>query len=374
MYGDAFGLTPLFHDRSFAPMRDMSRPSKVFFWQGYTVDAQGISCWPFRGHRYRWSDLERFEYAPYAYNGRGMFRLRLFFAPGAKRKARLECGAGVRNLAKIVHVLRWMREVHPKHEGWQDTRFDELLRAGEVLDSWAPIVGTLPDEALFQQAKIRMAALEWKAAIKDCRTLILRRSDCECRAARLKIEAELAAWKTEEALDTLADLLSRHPEEIQARAMVASYLINVDDARGPAMACAVFDRNPAEFPSLVLNCAAYAVRRKRWDEAEELLGRLERERARLGEPEKDALDRYRADLAELRTDPRRAFRVLTLGKLRAVLPVYALMLIPLLLFAWPFFHAGPIFARESWNLWQLRAHGVRAEVVREVTQAPSIAS
>ena len=363
-------MTPVFDDESSLRMPATPQPTKVTFWQGYSVDEDGIRCWPFRGYRHRWTDLERIEYVPYTYNGRGMFRLKLFFVPASARQAKIECGAGLKNLAKVNQVLRWARTARPEIEAWKEPPVIALVRGGEALASWAPVAGLIPDEKLLLQAEIRMAALERKAAIKDCRTLIDRRSEFECRAARLKIEAELIDWNTEDAIDTLSDLLSRHPEEIEAREMIASYLLAIDDARGPEMARVVFDRNPAGFPALVFNCAAFFVRRRRWDEAAATLGQLEAERARLGPQEIEAIDRYRAELANLRSHPSHAFRTITMGKVRALLPAYAFLLVFMLLVSWPLVTVGPLLWSESWKLWQLRDHGLRAEVVRGIVLAP----
>ncbi len=222
----------------------------------------------------------------------------------------------------------------------------------------------LPDEDLLKRARLRFAALKPRDAIRDCAKVMTNRAELECPAARLKIRIEFWNTQTEDALDTLADLLSRHPDELEARALAASRLLKADDKRGVALGAQVLERNPAGWPEVALCLSGYLARRRQWAEAARALDLLARVRPRLSEADRQALDRQIAEIERLRANPAQAFKEITLGGTYTKIKVWLPLLVVAGLLGWPLVTLAPLFGRESWHLLQLRSRGVRADLVR----------
>jgi len=337
---------------------------EITFWSsGYTLDPTGIRTWPFRSYRNVWADLEGLEYKPVKYKGSWQFKMHFRFGGIKPRKISVAAGAGTKSLRQFAAALGWVRAARPQAQGLGEPLVQELMASSAGFDD-SVTAAILPDEDLLKRARLRFAALKPRDAIRDCATVITNRAELECPAARLKIRIEFWNTQTEDALDTLADLLSRHPDELEARALAASRLLKADDKRGVALAAVVLERNPAGWPDVALCLSGYLARRRQWDEAARALDPLSRVRPRLSDGDRQALDRQIAEIERLRANPAQAFREITLGGTFAKMKLW----LPLLLFAgllgWPLVTLAPLFGRESWQLLQLRSHGVRADLVR----------
>lgn len=338
---------------------------KVVFWlNGYTVDATGVRIWPLSSYRNQWADLEGFEYVPYKHGREDRFRLKLNFGGRSPRKLRLECGGGPKGFAKIACALQWMKLARPGLGGWKEPLVENALGAAAAFGGTLPPKGDLPDDERLDRARYYLAALRRKAAAKDCAVVISHRSKDELPAGRLKIRIELADNRAEDALDTLADLLGRNPDETEARAIAAEHLLMKDDGRGATLAAAVLERNPTARLSVASALAGYLVRRRRWDEAAATLSPFSRIRSSLGEEERAKLDKLNADISRLRENPSQAFREVTIAGLYSRLRTWLPIAFVILVAGWPLVVLGPTFLRNSRNLWKLRDHGVRADLVR----------
>ncbi|HQF39796.1 MAG TPA: hypothetical protein PK322_11825 [Opitutaceae bacterium] len=285
------------------------------------------------------------------------------FAGVKRRQLSLERGNGPKGLRAVATMLRWIGDSGAKVSGWKESGVAEILGAAKTLEEIGPSSADRSDADLFRRAEVALAALQIKEVIGACAAIIGRRSEQEAAAARLKIKAELLDGRVENALDTLAELIRLHPEEVEARALVAFHLVNSDDKRGLQLAGAVLDRALAKHPSLVLSVAGYHLRRKEWDQTATMLDRLETSGAVLNDYDREFGARIRADLERLRNDPKQAFRQVTFGlfkfRLRAWLPLLVIGALCL----WPLCSFGPLFARESWHLLQLRRRGAKADIV-----------
>lgn len=307
--------------------------------------------------------MERIEYLPYPHNGKWRFRFRLSFTGVKRRQLSLERENGPKGLRAVATMLRWIGDSCAKVSGWKESGVEEILGAAKTLEEIGPSSADRSDADLFRRADVALVALQIKEVIGACTTIIGRHSEQVAAAARLKIKAELFDGRVENALDTLAELIRQHPEEVEARAWVALYLVNADDKRGLQLAGAVLDRALAKHPPLALSVAGYHLRRKEWDQAAGMLDRLEASGAVLNDSDREFGARIRADLEQLRSNPKQAFRQVTFGlfkfKLRAWLPLLVIGALCL----WPLCSVGPIFVRESWHLLQLRQRGAKADIV-----------
>lgn len=333
--------------------------TRVFWSPGYTIGPTGVRIWPFSSYRACWTDLELIEYLPYSHNGKWRFRFRLSFAGVKRRQLSLERGNGPQGLRAVATMLRWIGDSGAKVSGWKESGAEEILGAAATLEEIGPSSADRSDADLFRRAEVALVALQIKEVIGACAAIIGRRSELEAAAARLKIKAELFDGRVENALDTLAELIRQHPEEVEARALVAYHLVNSDDKRGLQLAGAVLDRALAKHPSLVLSVAGYHLRRKEWDQTATMLDRLETRGAVLNDHDREFGARIRADLERLRNEPKQAFRQVTFGLFKFRLLAWLPLLVIGALGIWMLYS----LAQESWNLLQLREQGAKADIV-----------
>ena len=336
--------------------------TRVFWSPGYTIDPTGVCLWPFSFYRARWADLERIEYLPYSHNGKWRFRFRLSFTGVKRRQLSLELGNGPKGLRTVAAMLRWIGDSGAKISGWKESGVEEILGAAKTLEEIGPSSADRSDGDLFRRAEVALVALQIKEVIGACASIMGRHSEQEAAAARLKIKAELFDGRVENALDTLAELIRQHPEEVEARAWVAFYLVNADDKRGLQLAGAVLDRALAKHPPLALSVAGYHLRRKEWDQAAGMLDRLEASGAVLNDSDREFAARIRADLERFRNDPKQALRQVTFGLLKFRLRAWLPLLILLSLGALGLWVLCSL-AQESWHLLQLRDRGAKADIV-----------
>ena len=346
--------------------------TRIYWSQGYTLDPTGVCIWPFSSYRARWADLERIEYLPYPQNGKWQFRFRLSFAGAKRRQLSLTRGGGAQGLCAVATMLRWIGDSGAKVSGWDESGVEQILSAAARLEEIGPSSTDRSDTDVFRRAEVALVSLQIKEAINACAAIIERGSEQATAAARLKIKGELLAGRVENALDTLAELIRRHPEEIEARALLAFHLVNAGDKRGLQLAGAVLDCAMAKHPSLALIVAAYHLRRKEWDQTAGMLDRLRSSGVALSDDDREFSARIQADLERLRNDPKQARRQLTFDlvkfRLRTWWPGLAIGVLVL----WPLCTVGPIFVRESWHLLQLRERGAKADIVHVYRARDSI--
>ena len=346
--------------------------TRIYWSQGYTLDPTGVCIWPFSSYRARWADLERIEYLPYPQNGKWQFRFRLSFAGAKRRRLSLRRGGGSQGLCAVATMLRWIGDSGAKVSGWDESGVEQILSAAARLEEIGPSSTDRSDTDVFRRAEVALVSLQIKEAINACAAIIERGSEQATAAARLKIKGELLAGRVENALDTLAELIRRHPEEIEARALLAFHLVNAGDKRGLQLAGAVLDCAMAKHPSLALIVAAYHLRRKEWDQTAGMLDRLRSSGVALSDDDREFSARIQAGLERLRNDPKQARRQLTFDlvkfRLRTWWPGLAIGVLVL----WPLCTVGPIFVRESWHLLQLRERGAKADIVHVYRARDSI--
>lgn len=346
--------------------------TRIYWSQGYTLDPTGVCIWPFSSYRARWADLERIEYLPYPQNGKWQFRFRLSFAGAKRRRLSLTRGGGSQGLCAVATMLRWIGDSGAKVSGWDESGVEQILSAAARLEEIGPSSTDRSDTDVFRRAEVALVSLQIKEAINACAAIIERGSEQATAAARLKIKGELLAGRVENALDTLAELIRRHPEEIEARALLAFHLVNAGDKRGLQLAGAVLDCAMAKHPSLALIVAAYHLRRKEWDQTAGMLDRLRSSGVALSDDDREFSARIQAGLERLRNDPKQARRQLTFDlvkfRLRTWWPGLAIGVLVL----WPLCTVGPIFVRESWHLLQLRERGAKADIVHVYRARDSI--
>ncbi len=346
--------------------------TRIYWSQGYTLDPTGVCIWPFSSYRARWADLERIEYLPYPQNGKWQFRFRLSFAGAKRRQLSLTRGGGAQGLCAVATMLRWIGDSGAKVSGWDESGVEQILSAAARLEEIGPSSTDRSDADVFRRAEVALVSLQINEAINACAAIIERGSEQATAAARLKIKGELLAGRVENALDTLAELIRRHPEEIEARALLAFHLVNAGDKRGLQLAGAVLDCAMAKHPSLALIVAAYHLRRKEWDQTAGMLDRLRSSGVALSDDDREFSARIQADLERLRNDPKQARRQLTFDlvkfRLRTWWPGLAIGVLVL----WPLCTVGPIFVRESWHLLQLRERGAKADIVHVYRARDSI--
>jgi len=269
-------------------------------------------------------------------------------------------------------MLRWIGDSGAKVSGWDESGVEQILSAAARLEEIGPSSTDRSDTDVFRRAEVALVSLQIKEAINACAAIIERGSEQATAAARLKIKGELLAGRVENALDTLAELIRRHPEEIEARALLAFHLVNAGDKRGLQLAGAVLDCAMAKHPSLALIVAAYHLRRKEWDQTAGMLDRLRSSGVALSDDDREFSARIQADLERLRNDPKQARRQLTFDlvkfRLRTWWPGLAIGVLVL----WPLCTVGPIFVRESWHLLQLRERGAKADIVHVYRARDSI--
>ncbi|HOG93349.1 MAG TPA: hypothetical protein PLE80_07230, partial [Opitutaceae bacterium] len=188
---------------------------------------------------------------------------------------------------------------------------EQILSAAATLKEIGPSSTDRSDADVFRRAEVALVSLQINEAINACAAIIERGSEQATAAARLKIKGELLAGRVENALDTLAELIRRHPEEIEARALLAFHLVNAGDKRGLQLAGAVLDCAMAKHPSLALIVAAYHLRRKEWDQTAGMLDRLRSSGVALSDDDREFSARIQADLERLRDGPKQARRQLT---------------------------------------------------------------
>lgn len=333
---------------------------------GYTVNTEGICIWPLHRLYRAWTNLVRIEFAAIRIKTTFYFQLKLYFGDADAKPVMLQCGSGIKNLRKIAVAIRLIQKAKPEVQDLRVPAILEILQAAGR-DELPGKPRDLSDAQLLERAKLRSAALLTKPVIADCAELISRRAANECEAARLKIAAELLNLDSTGAQRTLDDILQRHPDEIETRVAVANYLMRARDSRGQDMAEAMLDRNAGVSFPLVFQYAISLTWQGEFDAAEARLSAYARARGGLSAEEKLAVDDITKNITRLRLDPKQAYKELVARPRRAKLILWAIILLIIGLFGWPLVTLGPIFAHEEWHLWQLRDHGIRADVVDGVT-------
>jgi len=345
--------------RGSAPMMDQNT---AFNASGYTMDREGIHIWPFRSLHRRWSDLDGLDILTVQRNGNFFYCLKFYFKASRLKTIQIQYRRGMAGLRLVIRTVRLVRTVRPDLSFLQAKVFEQFAQETAAFDDALLKAKDLPDESLLKRAEVRLLALENEAAVKDATILITRRASCESRAAAIKIKAELAQYKQEDAIDTLDDLLHRHPDEMESRIPVTEALLAQGNKRGAALAATVLEHSPGAHADLVFRLAAYWAQQRKWDEARDLLDNLAEARPDLAGDEKAGLEQMRAELLNLQAKPGRAFKDLTLRPFWGRMRVWIWLLFIAAGFSWGLWKVTPIFARESWHLWELREHGARADV------------
>ena len=188
---------------------------EIMLWNsGYVADEKGLRIWPFRSHCCLWANLKRLQYVGIYIGSNSFLRLFLHFRDDGRKPIILARRHGVKGMCQVAAIIQLVKRVQPTAVDLSNPAITELLEAAQLEDGDGPME-RLTDAQLLNRAKRLLVSLEPKAAAKACAVLLERSTSDDCKVARIKIRAELESFDTAAAMQTLAEITARHPEETE---------------------------------------------------------------------------------------------------------------------------------------------------------------